>query len=308
MSRMHTPSGRWALGLGLSIITSLAFGFLPIALKGMLEMLDVYTLTWYRFMISVAVLAPFIVRPGKLSTTAWPGKRLIVITLLTGLLMSGNYLLYILGLLYVSPSTAQVVIQQASLFFLLGSLVIYREQFTGRQWVGLAIVIFGLLLFFNERLIAMVVNFTEDTLGVLLITGAAVIWAIYALLQKQLLKTYSASTTILLFYSIGSLAFLPFAQPSLVFQLSGVHIGLLFGLGLISLISYGAFAEALNHWEASRVSAVLATVPIITVATVKITTALFPDLIPPESLSMLSIAGAVLVVTGSILMALGRSR
>jgi len=308
MSRMHTPSGRWALGLGLSIITSLAFGFLPIALKGMLEMLDVYTLTWYRFMISVAVLAPFIVRPGKLSTTAWPGKRLIVITLLTGLLMSGNYLLYILGLLYVSPSTAQVVIQQASLFFLLGSLVIYREQFTGRQWVGLAIVIFGLLLFFNERLIAMVINFTEDTLGVLLITGAAVIWAIYALLQKQLLKTYSASTTILLFYSIGSLAFLPFAQPSLVFQLSGVHIGLLFGLGLISLISYGAFAEALNHWEASRVSAVLATVPIITVATVKITTALFPDLIPPESLSMLSIAGAVLVVTGSIIMALGRSR
>jgi drug/metabolite transporter (DMT)-like permease len=274
----------------------------------MLEMLDVYTLTWYRFMISVAVLAPFIVRPGKLSTTAWPGKRLIVIILLTGLLMSGNYLLYILGLLYVSPSTAQVVIQQASLFFLLGSLVIYREQFTGRQWVGLAIVIFGLLLFFNERLIAMVINFTEDTLGVLLITGAAVIWAIYALLQKQLLKTYSASTTILLFYSIGSLAFLPFAQPSLVFQLSGVHIGLLFGLGLISLISYGAFAEALNHWEASRVSAVLATVPIITVATVKITTALFPDLIPPESLSMLSIAGAVLVVTGSIIMALGRSR
>ncbi|HCQ01301.1 MAG TPA: EamA family transporter, partial [Candidatus Latescibacteria bacterium] len=234
MSRMHTPSGRWALGLGLSIITSLAFGFLPIALKGMLEMLDVYTLTWYRFMISVAVLAPFIVRPGKLSTTGWPGKRLIVIILLTGLLMSGNYLLYILGLLYVSPSTAQVVIQQASLFFLLGSLVIYREQFTGRQWVGLAIVIFGLLLFFNERLIAMVINFTEDTLGVLLITGAAVIWAIYALLQKQLLKTYSASTTILLFYSIGSLAFLPFAQPSLVFQLSGVHIGLLFGLGLIS--------------------------------------------------------------------------
>ena len=308
MSRMHTPSGRWALGLGLSIITSLAFGFLPIALKGMLEMLDVYTLTWYRFMISVAVLAPFIVRPGKLSTTAWPGKRLIGIILLTGLLMSGNYLLYILGLLYVSPSTAQVVIQQASLFFLLGSLVIYREQFTGRQWVGLAIVIFGLLLFFNERLIAMVINFTEDTLGVLLITGAAVIWAIYALLQKQLLKTYSASTTILLFYSIGSLAFLPFAQPSLVFQLSGVQIGLLFGLGLISLISYGAFAEALNHWEASRVSAVLATVPIITVATVKITTALFPDLIPPESLSMLSIAGAVLVVTGSIIMALGRSR
>jgi drug/metabolite transporter (DMT)-like permease len=87
-----------------------------------------------------------------------------------------------------------------------------------------------------------------------------------------------------------------------------VQIGLLFGLGLISLISYGAFAEALNHWEASRVSAVLATVPIITVATVKITTALFPDLIPPESLSMLSIAGAVLVVTGSIIMALGRSR
>jgi drug/metabolite transporter (DMT)-like permease len=68
------------------------------------------------------------------------------------------------------------------------------------------------------------------------------------------------------------------------------------------------FAEALNHWAASRVSAALAIVPILTVIGVNITTAFFPGIIPPETLSGLSLAGAALVVIGSMIAALVRKR
>jgi drug/metabolite transporter (DMT)-like permease len=307
MSQMHTPSNRWMLGLGLSAITTLAFGLLPIVLKGMLDVMDVFTLTWYRFAISVLVLAPFVVRPRKMIRANIPGLRIAATALLAGLFISGNYLLYILGLSYLSPSSAQVLIQQASLFFLLGSLVVYRESFSRLQWLGLAIVIFGQVLFFNTRIFGMLSHFNDDARGVLLITGAALIWAVYGLLQKRLLTTYSSATTILIFYSIGALVFLPAAQPALVFQLDGVHLVLLFGLGLISLISYAAFAEALNHWAASRVSAILATVPVVTVIGVNITTVLFPGLFLSESLGLLSLGGAALVVAGSMMTALGRN-
>ncbi len=294
-------------GLGLSVITTLSFGLLPIVLKGMLDVMDVFTLTWFRFTISVLVLAPFVVRPRKMISANIPGIRVAATALLAGLFISGNYLLYILGLTYLSPSSAQVLIQQAALFFLLGSLVVYREAFSGWQWMGLAIVILGQLLFFNQRIFSMLSHFNDDARGVLLITGAALIWAVYGLLQKHLLTTYSAATTILIFYSIGALVLLPAAQPSLVFLLDGVHLVLLFGLGLISLVSYAAFAEALNHWEASRVSAILATVPVVTVIAVSITTTILPDLLPSESFSLLSLGGAALVVVGSMMTALGRN-
>jgi drug/metabolite transporter (DMT)-like permease len=78
--------------------------------------------------------------------------------------------------------------------------------------------------------------------------------------------------------------------------------------GLNTLIAYGAFAEALEHWEASRVSAVLALTPIVTLISVWAVSLLVPTLIAPEHLTILGVLGAVLVVAGSSAIALGKNR
>ena len=65
---------------------------------------------------------------------------------------------------------------------------------------------------------------------------------------------------------------------------------------LNSLIAYGCFVEALEHWEASRISAVLATTPLITVGAITVGAPIFPEVIAPDPLNMLSVAGALLVV------------
>jgi drug/metabolite transporter (DMT)-like permease len=78
--------------------------------------------------------------------------------------------------------------------------------------------------------------------------------------------------------------------------------------GLNTLLAYGAFAEALDHWEASRVSAVLALTPIVTLVSVWAVSHIVPSLIAPERLTALGVLGALLVVVGSIAIALGKNR
>ena len=72
-------------------------------------------------------------------------------------------------------------------------------------------------------------------------------------------------------------------------------------------MAYGAFAEALAHWEASRVSAALAVTPLVTFAAVALAALLWPLHVQPEDINVLGYAGALLVVGGSALTALAPS-
>ena len=50
--------------------------------------------------------------------------------------LTGNYLLYIWGLDHVNPGAAQILIQVAPLLLLVASVFVFKESFTGRQWLG----------------------------------------------------------------------------------------------------------------------------------------------------------------------------
>jgi len=294
-------------GFILSFLTALQWGVLPIALKGLLEGMDPYTITWYRFLIAGILLFLFVIKqkePPKLNRLKGQVLYLLLIAVFG---LSVNYILYLKGLDHVSPSVATVVIQLAPLFLLLGSLILYREHFNKRQWAGFAVLIVGLLLFFNDRFDLLVTQATDYTTGVFLVFVAAILWAIYALAQKQLLETFSSGTILLAIYFSGSLLFIPLADPGRVMRLSHLQLFLLVFCSVNTLLAYGCFAEALNHWEASRVSAVLATIPLITVAGMKLCAVVFPGFIEPEQLNHISIIGIFLVVGGSMVCSLSRN-
>ena len=71
---------------------------------------------------------------------------------------------------------------------------------------------------------------------------------------------------------------------------------------------YETYPIAAAHWDASRVSAVLALVPLVTLAVVHVATRAVPWLVPPEPITAVGILGACMVVSGSLAMALGRPR
>jgi drug/metabolite transporter (DMT)-like permease len=305
--KIHITTGHWRLGFVLSLLTAFLWGVLPIALKGLLEEMDAFTITWYRFFIAALVLAVFVIRKKGLPPVRSLKGPVLLLLITASVGLSGNYILYVLGLDYLSPGTATVVIQLAPMFLLFGSLVVYREHFSFSQWMGFAILLFGLSLFFNDRFDELLSTLGTYTTGVLLIIASAVIWAIYALSQKQLLNTFPSETIMLFIYVAGIVFFLPIAYPASILQLDSLHLFLLLFCALNTLVAYGSFAEALDHWEASRVSMVLATIPLITLLGMKVCSTFFPWYIDPERLNLLSILGACLVVAGSILSAFGRA-
>jgi drug/metabolite transporter (DMT)-like permease len=110
----------------------------------------------------------------------------------------------------------------------------------------------------------------------------------------------------LVIYGGSTLLFTPFVAPDTLNTLTPLQWGMLLFSAFNTFLAYGAFAEALDHWEASRVSAVLSTTPIVTLSSVVAVSLLLPNLMVPEPITGLAVLGAGLVVFGSLGIALGR--
>ena len=301
-------SGRWKFGLLLALTTAILWGVLPIALKGVMETLDPITTTFFRFSLAALLLTPYILLRSRHTSglslfSRLRSPRLFLQMLAAGLLLTSNYALYILGLQRTTAEAAQIVIQAAPMLLLLSGVWLFSERLSKLQWFGCICFVTGLCVFFSPRFYDVFIAVNAYGIGVMLILIAALVWTGYAIMQKFLLQQFSSQETMVLFYWIGTLAFLPFADFTALPQLSGLQWGLLAFCGLNTLIAYGSFAEAMAHIEASKVSAVLALTPLVTVATVHLIP--IPGLVV-EPITLLTLCGAALVVGGSMLTALAK--
>jgi drug/metabolite transporter (DMT)-like permease len=114
-----------------------------------------------------------------------------------------------------------------------------------------------------------------------------------------------AQQILVLLYAGSTLALLPVAHPNQITKVNALQGWLLAFACVNTVVAYGAFAEALRHWEASRVGATLTLTPLFTMATMWIVEHTAPELVRPEQLNFLSVVGAGVVVGGSMLCALG---
>ena len=295
------------LGFVLALITAASWGVLPIALKLTLQGMDPVTITWYRFAAAALVLGAILAVTGglptlhSLSRRIWPLLRLAI----TGL--TSNYVLYLVALSHTTPSVAQIVIQLAPVFLLLGGLFVFRETFSTRQWAGFALLMLGLVLFFNRRLPELLNLSTDTGLGTALLVLAAIVWAVYGLAQKQLTEHLRPQQILWLVYLGAVLVLFPAASIGTVRDLEALQLWMLIFCCANTLIAYGAFAEALKHWDVSRVGAVLTLAPLFTLICVWFVEQFLPGLLVPEGLDALNMFGALLVVGGSAVCALSRA-
>jgi drug/metabolite transporter (DMT)-like permease len=283
------------------------WGILPIALQITLERMDGYTITWYRFMAAAVLLGSYLAARGGLPRIRGQGRGVWALLALVTLGLVGNYVLYILGLFHTSAGSAQVLIQLAPAMAMVGALVCFRERFVKSQWFGLFVLACGMVLFFRTRLGEILETTGEYLFGLILIILAAVSWAVYALAQKQLLNVMSSAAVLFVVYFGSTLLLLPVAAPPSVLELGALRFWLLVFSALNTLVAYGAYSEALAHWEASRVNAVLTLTPVATLVMIRIGSALWPGVVAPERLDFTAGFGAFLVVAGSMTVALAQS-
>jgi drug/metabolite transporter (DMT)-like permease len=301
---LHQASGRWRLGLALALVTAACWSTLPVALKVTLDRLDPYTLTWIRFVIAGAIMLAWLAARDGLRGFATLDRRRWGLLALAGVLLIGNYVFYLLGVQHSTPGNAQLLIQLAPLLMALGGILVFRERYRPGQWLGLGIIAIGLWLFFRDQSGHSHVGARQYAMGSTMVVIAALVWAGYALIQKQLLLRLSSPAILLFIYLLASLLLLPLAHPRQLLALDGVGVALLAFCALNTLVAYGAFAEALVHWEASRVSTVLALTPLLSLAVIAGVHALWPWAVAAESVGAVGYVGALLVVAGSAMAAL----
>jgi len=305
---MAGGSPNWRLGLSLSIVTAVLWGVLPIALKVVLEGMDALSIVWWRLAVSMAGLGAFLAVRGALPRVRGAGRIAAALVVVATLALIGNYVLYLIALDHTTPSVTQIVIQLAPLMLLVGGVVVFHEHFAPAQWAGFAVLGAGLLLFFNERLPLLLHPAEGLGLGVALTVAAGVSWAAYGLAQKKLHDHFSAQQVLWMIYVGAVVLMLPASTPSAILDLDGLQFGMLAFCCANTLVAYGAFVEALTFWDMSRVSAVISTAPLFTIGSMWIVERAAPGLVQAEGLNGWSIAGAMLVVVGSMACALVGAR
>ena len=301
---MHSPTQNHVAGFSLSLVAAMLWGFLPVAIKELLAGMDATTIIWYRFLVAGVVLFGWLAYKNTLPPLMRVDSRTRWFMFIAALCLCSNYFLFSYSLNFVNGETSEAVIQLTTLFLILGGVLVYKEPFVGIQKFGTLLIVIGLLLFFNDRLVELASFDNEETIGVMIVVVAAITWTAYALLQKKLLGTFSSVQILFLIYVVSILILLPFIKPGSLLQLTQLQLWLLVFCCINTLIAYGCFAEAMNIWDASKVSATLALAPLFTIGSLKLVVIFNPDYEFSDRLGFLALGGALLLVIGSVLTAL----
>lgn len=121
-----------------------------------------------------------------------------------------------------------------------------------------------------------------------------------------MLHRLTAQQILLPIYLGCSMVFLPVTAPAQVLELNWLQIACLVFCCLNTLIAYGSYAEALNRWEVTKVSAILTQIPILTLVFSEILIWFWPDNFADYALNWISYIGAIMVVSGALISVIGQ--
>lgn len=286
-------------GIIYASITAIFWGFLAIALKVAVREVEPATIVWFRFVVAFIMLSVWQLakNPSSFKILKKPPFLLII----AGIALSWNYMGYMLGIDYTTPSNAQLFIQTGPITLAIAGFVFFKEKLKRNQVIGFSVAIIGFSFFYRDQLSAFFDSQEKYNLGVLLTLSGAIAWATYAILQKQLVTKFSTQSLNLFLFGFPAIIYLPFINLAPLFQLHWTWWLLLVFLGANTFIAYTCLAQALKYLEANKVSIIIIINPMITFITMGILTKLNVDWVAHERFTMFTILGAALVFSGAIL-------
>lgn len=293
-------------GIIYASFTAFLWGFLAIVLKVSLTNLPPVEVTWMRFVIAFIILSIYLLikKPSSFKIFSHPPLLLLLAAVCLGL----NYIGFVSGINLTTPGIAQIFIQIGPVLLAISGFIFFKEKTSVRQIIGLLLVFGGLAVFYRNQIMVFADNTDIYQKGVLWTVFGAVMWAAYAVFQKKLVKTHAPLELNLVLFGLPSIAYLPLINFQILPSISIVDWGILLFLGCNTLLAYGALAYAFKYLEANKVSVIITLNPIITISAMSILTLLNVDWIIHEKFTLISIAGASLVIAGAVLTILGKKK
>lgn len=294
------------MGIALALVTAMSWGSLPIAMKVVLQVMDPFTVVFYRFFLAALGLGTILALKRQLPPRDFfRHPRWLVWVMIATAGLVGNFILFGSSLQYLSPTASQVIAQLAPPGMMLASVFILKEKMRGSQIIGVCMLLCGLVMFFNTSLVEIFTRLTNYTWGVILGVSAALVWVVYGVTQKILLRRLGSQQILFLLYTLCAMTLLPFAHTGLVWQLDRWQLGCLIFCALNTLVGYGALAEAYARWQAAQVSAIVTLTPLFTLLFSEFLSLGWPDFFAIPQLNTLGFVGAIVVVSGAMFSAIG---
>lgn len=219
------------------------------------------------------------------------------LAIFAGLFLSINYFGYMKGIELTNASNAQVMIQMAPTLLILIGFFYFKEKPNLLQIIGIFIALAGFYLFFQNQIQNSFQNSSSYLSGNLYIVVAAIAWALFSTLQKLAGKTDLIQFNLIVYF-VSSLLLLPGAELSSLPSLVPFQWLILLFLGLNTLIAYGCLGEAFKRAPASQVSLIIVLNPLLTIFLFYLMSRFNMQFVTPELISVNSLVGALLVVTG----------
>ncbi len=288
-------------GIIYASITAFFWGFLAVALKIAVREVEPVTIVWFRFVVAFFMLAVWQIysRPESFKILRKPPLLLII----AALGLTWNYMSYMLGIHYTTPSNAQLFIQTGPLMLAIAGFVIFKEKINRNQVIGFLIAFVGFAFFYRDQLSAFFENQEKYKLGILFTLTSAMAWATYAISQKKLVVKHSVESLNLFLFGLPAILYIPFVNFKPLLSLNWQWWLLLLFLGVNTFIAYTCLAKALKYTEANKVSIIIIVNPMITFITMGILTQLNVDWVDHERFSLVTVGGALLVFMGAVLVA-----
>lgn len=292
-------------GIAYAVVTAFFWGFLAIFLKIAVQEVAPQTIVWFRFIVAFTLLASWqlIKHPKSLRILIRPPRLLV----LAAIGLSWNYLGFMLGIHYTSPSNAQLVIQTGPILLVLASVIFFKEKIRKMQLLGFFIAAVGFVFFYSQQIKLMIGQESQYNMGVLLTFSGALAWATYAVMQKRLVLSHATGTLNLFLFGFPAIIYLPFVDFAPLLELSWIWWAILIFLGVNTLVAYSCLAQALRYTQANKVSIIVILNPMITFAVMGIVTKMNVSWIEAERFSLLSFLGAIIILAGAVLV-VGRKK
>lgn len=212
--------------LGLMFVVVI-WGISPVFFKFLLREIQPLAFVYLRFvllsLLSLAVLAWRGVRGGS----AWRIRRQdVALLIVSGLSGYGLYqLFYMIGLAHTSVFSSALLVATVPLWSVVLLAVFRIERVHPVQWAGILLSLVGVAWFLlaggshsSKGAGEAPLSAADVLLGNALSLGAAVLFAVYGIVNKRLAPQYSPAELMCYTLCIGTLVLTPFGLPALLSQ------------------------------------------------------------------------------------------
>ncbi|WP_196602048.1 DMT family transporter [Pectinatus frisingensis] len=277
----------------LAFSTSLIWSTTFVSTKYLLQVFTPIDILFIRFIMGFITLC--IIYPRELLKFDKKGELYFAAAGLTGVTM--YYLLENIALTYTLASNVGIIVSTAPIFTgIAAHFFLPGEELHKTFFIGFILAISGIILITLNNSFNLHIN----PLGDLLAVAAAIIWAVYSILTKQIaVMNYNMITATRKMFFYGLLFMLPifYYQGSVIdfteFTNTNYLLNILFlGIGA-SAICFVTWNLAIDYLGATDCTAYIYLGPVITITTA----AVFLD----EKISVTTIIGCILTLSGLLI-------